>query len=167
MSLRPDARAERGMLSVERVVPGGDGLCHLADGRVAFATGAFPGDTIRPLAVEAKKGHVRATRFELVAPSPDREPVPCPVADACGGCDWMGLSRAAQLVHKERLLRDALERTAKIDLPDRVAFTASVGDDRYRSRVRLQVDGEGRIGFFARGSRTVIEIPGCVVCRPE
>jgi 23S rRNA (uracil1939-C5)-methyltransferase len=164
----PDAGAERGVWTVEKLVPGGDALAHLADGRVAFVTGAFPGDTIRPLSVEAKKGHVRASRFEIVSPSSDRVKPPCPVAAACGGCDFMALSRAAQLIQKEQLLRSALERTGGVSgLPERLPFTESAVDLGYRSRVRFQVDSEGRIGFFARGSRTVVEVPSCLVCRPE
>jgi 23S rRNA (uracil1939-C5)-methyltransferase len=160
----PDASAERGVWIVEKLVPGGDGLVHLADGRVAFVTGAFPGDAIRPLAVEAKKGHVRATRYELVTPSEERVTPPCSVARECGGCDWMAISGAAQLVHKEALLRSALERTGGVArLPQTIPFEASAAVLGYRSRVRFQVDGDGRIGFFARASHTVVEVPACIV----
>ncbi|HEX4335518.1 MAG TPA: RsmD family RNA methyltransferase [Polyangiaceae bacterium] len=165
MKPTPDASAERSVWTVEKLVPGGDAMAHLADGRVAFVTGAFPGDTIRPLAVEAKKGHVRATRFELVSPGPDRVTPPCPVVEACGGCDWMAISGPAQLVHKESLLRSSLERTGGVSgLPARIPFTPSAAVLGYRSRVRFQVDADGRIGFFARGSHTVVEIPACMVC---
>jgi 23S rRNA (uracil1939-C5)-methyltransferase len=165
---RPDAGAEGGEWVIEKLVPGGDALAHLSDGRVAFVTGAFPGDTIRPLAIEAKKGHVRATRFELVSESPDRVAPPCPVARTCGGCDWMALSWGAQRTHKEALLRDSLHRTGQIaDLPEPIPFTAAGDDVRYRSRVRFQVDPEGNIGFFGRGSHTLVQVPGCLVCRPE
>ena len=37
----------------------------------------------------------------------------------------------------------------------------------YRSRLRVHVDDAGRIGLFARGSRQLVEIPGCIVCDPE
>jgi 23S rRNA (uracil1939-C5)-methyltransferase len=164
--VRPDADAERREWVIEKVVPGGDGMARLADGRVAFATGAMPADVIRPVAVEAKKGHVRASRWTLVSPAPERVTPPCPVAEACGGCDWMMMSRPAQLVSKEHLLREALARTG--GFADVAVTVTAVGDDlRYRSRVRFHVDGSGRIGFFARGSHLLVEIPGCLVCRPE
>ena len=38
--------------SIQKLVPGGDGFARLADGRAAFATGALPGDLIRPRRVE-------------------------------------------------------------------------------------------------------------------
>lgn len=168
MTRAPSAAAESGVWLVEKLVPGGDALVHLADGRVAFVTGAVPGDSIRPLAIEAKKGHVRVTRFEIVSPSEDRVSPPCPVAEACGGCDWMAIAGPAQLVHKERLLRSALERTGGVSgLPEPLPFTASEAALGYRSRVRFQVDGEGRIGFFARASHELVEIPSCAVASPE
>jgi 23S rRNA (uracil1939-C5)-methyltransferase len=141
-------------------------MARLGDGRVAFATGVMPADVIRPVAVAAKKGHVRASRWTLVSPAPERVTPPCPVAEACGGCDWMMMSRRAQVANKEHLLREALARTG--GFPDVAATVTAIGDElRYRSRVRFHVDGAGRIGFFARGSHSLIEIPGCLVCRSE
>jgi 23S rRNA (uracil1939-C5)-methyltransferase len=166
--VKPAADAERGVWLVEKLVPGGDALVHLADGRVAFVTGAVPGDSIRPLAIQAKKGHVRVTRFEVVSPSADRVAPPCPVAEACGGCDWMAIAGPAQLVHKEQLLRSALERTGGVSgLNAPLPFTASDDALGYRSRVRFQVDARGHIGFFSRGSHTLVEVPACAVASVE
>lgn len=163
-----DADAERRDWTIEKLVPGGDGMAHLADGRVAFVAGAFPGDVIRPLAVEARKGHVRATRFEIVQPSPDRVEPPCPVAAECGGCDFMALERGRQVSHKEVLLRAALERTGGFDIASLpVTMTAAGPDLAYRSRVRFHVDAAGRIGFFARGTHALVVVKSCLVCAME
>jgi 23S rRNA (uracil1939-C5)-methyltransferase len=153
---------------IDRVVPGGDGMARLADGRVGFATGALPGDTIRPLAIEAKKGHVRATRFEILTPSTERVKPPCPVAEACGGCDFMALAPTAQLSRKEELLREALTRIGGFtSLPEGLSVVRVGPELRYRSRVRFHVDAAGKIGFYARGSHAIVEVPACLVCRPE
>jgi len=166
MSPRPDAGAERRDWAIEKIVPGGDGMSRLSDGRVAFASGTLPGDVIRPVAVEAKKGHVRAKAWTLVSASAERVTPPCPVVEACGGCDWMAMSRRAQVDQKAALLREALERTGGFS--DAPVSISPVGSElRYRSRVRFHVDGGGRIGFYARGSHELVEIPGCLVCRPE
>jgi 23S rRNA (uracil1939-C5)-methyltransferase len=143
-------------------------MARLSDGRVAFATGTFPGDRIQPIAVEAKKGHVRAARWELTTASPDRVVPACPVAAACGGCDWMALDRRAQLAQKENLLREALQRTGGFtELPEGLSVTSVGPALGYRSRVRFHVDPLGKIGFYARGSHDLVEVPRCVVCRPE
>ncbi len=140
----------------------------LSDGRVAFAEGALPGDVIRPLGVESRKGVLRATRWDLVTPSPDRVPPRCPIVARCGGCDWMSLARAAQLRHKELILRSALERTGKIALSDTpIPVEPSGAPLGYRSRTRFHVAPDGEIGFFERRAHSLVRVPECAVCRPE
>jgi 23S rRNA (uracil1939-C5)-methyltransferase len=153
---------------IERLVPGGDGFARLSDGRVAFARGALPGDRIRPRRIESRKGYLRALEWHLVQPSPDRvEPV-CPVARACGGCDLMQLERGAQLRAKAALLREALSRTGGFrELPDPLPIVSGPRALAYRNRIRLHIDERGRVGFFARGSHELVEIPECAVCEPE
>ncbi len=152
---------------IDRLVPGGDGFLRLPDGRAAFAAGALPGDVIEPDSIEDRRSYVRATRWTLVEPGPDRVEPPCPVVDACGGCDLMRLSRPAQLRAKAGILREALARTGGFrDLPDPLPMIA-VGDDLgYRSRIRVHVDDAGRVGYFARGTHELVEIPGCPIAAP-
>jgi 23S rRNA (uracil1939-C5)-methyltransferase len=154
--------------AVLRLVPGGDGLTRLSDGRVAFASGALPGDQIRPLEIEDRKSYVRATRWELVSAGPDRVTAACPVADRCGGCDWMALSRPAELTNKSRVLREALVRTGGFtELPVELPIVSAGSELRYRNRLRLHVDQGGRVGLYARGTHDLVEIPGCLVSDPE
>jgi 23S rRNA (uracil1939-C5)-methyltransferase len=142
-------------------------MCRLPDGTIGFVEGAFPGDTVRPLATLRKRDYARATRFELVNPSAERAEPACPVVDACGGCDWMKLERAAELRHKASIVAEALERTGGVRLtavPEVVTAGSELG---YRSRVRLHVDEHGHVGYFARGTHTLVEVPGCPVAEPE
>jgi 23S rRNA (uracil1939-C5)-methyltransferase len=129
--------------------------------------GAFPGETVKPLATVRKKDYSRATRFDLVTPSAERAEAPCPVADACGGCDWMRLERAAELRYKASIVAEALERTGGVRLAAVPEVVTAGGELGYRSRVRLHVDARGRVGFFARGTHTLVEVPGCPVAEPE
>ena len=158
-------RSER--WTIEKLVPGGAGFTRLADGRAAFVDGALPGDVIEPLEREERPGHVRAKRFKLLEPGSARIVGPCPVADACGGCDWMKLERQAELTAKADLLRQAFERTGGFQVPKPVEIVSAGPDLGYRSRIRLHVDRAGRIGFHARGSNEVVEIPSCVVAASE
>jgi 23S rRNA (uracil1939-C5)-methyltransferase len=142
-------------------------MCRFEDGSVGFVEGAFPGETLRPLATVKKKDYAKITRFELVSASPERVEAACPVADACGGCDWMKLERSAELGHKARVVAEALERTGGVRL-DAVPEIVTAGPELgYRSRVRLHVDASGRVGFHARGTHTLVEVPGCPVAEPD
>jgi 23S rRNA (uracil1939-C5)-methyltransferase len=101
---------------IDRLVPGGDGMTRLGDGRVGFATGALPGDLLHVLAKKDHGSWVRAERWELVEPGPDRVEPPCPVAARCGGCDWMQLARPAQLLAKGARLRVHVDVEGRIGL---------------------------------------------------
>jgi 23S rRNA (uracil1939-C5)-methyltransferase len=152
--------------AIERLVPGGAGFLRLDDGQGAFALGALPGERIRVEQAEDHRTYLQATRWTLLEPSPDRVTPVCPVQARCGGCDLMTLSYGAQLVAKVGMLREALTRTGRFhELPEirTVSSQAVVG---YRSRIRLHVANDGRIGFFAVGSQDLIEIPGCPVADP-
>lgn len=151
---------------VEKLVPGGDGFLRLPDGRVVFVRGAAPGDRIRIERLEKQRGAWCARGFELLAPSPDRVTPECPVASTCGGCDVMHVSRGAELSQKVQMLRDALERVGGVSSEPAPLTTAgeSVG---YRSRVRFHVGKGGKLGFFARASHQLVEVPGCLVADPR
>ncbi len=74
----------------------------------------------------------------------------------------MFLEREAQLHWKRELVADALRRIGKIEVDVQPCVSAGpeVG---YRSRLRLHVDGAGRVGLYERGSHTVVEIDACAV----
>jgi len=155
------------VLVVEKLVPGGAGFCRLPDGRPVFVDGALPGDRVRVLTQLDKKSFVEATSFELVEPSAERVTPACPVAEACGGCALIGLPYAAQLRNKGLLVAEALARTGGIRLPEPPPVV-SVGEPLgYRLRVRLHVDEQGGVGFYARRSQLLVEPPGCAVVAPE
>ena len=156
-----------GLWTIEKFVPGGAGLSRLPDGSVGFVEGAFPGETVKPVTTIRKKDYARATRFELVTPSAERVAAVCPVADACGGCDWMQLERAAELRYKASVVAEALERTGDVRLAAVPEVVTAGGELGYRSRVRLHVDARGRVGFFARGTHSLVDVPGCPVAEPE
>lgn len=153
---------------VERLVVGGDGMARLADGRVGFAAGALPGDRLRAERVTNHKTWVRADEWTLIEAAAERVAPPCPVAAECGGCDWMALSRPAQLIWKSSLVREALRRAGGIhELPETLPVRSAGPDLGYRNRLRLHVDRAGRMGMFAHRSHDLVEIPACVVSDPE
>jgi 23S rRNA (uracil1939-C5)-methyltransferase len=153
-------------LTVEKLVPGGDGFLRLPDGQALFVRGAAPGDRIRLGAVEKQRGTLRASAYELLELSVDRVTPECPVAASCGGCDLMHMARGAELTQKASMLRESLERVGGVSLTPAALTTAgeSVG---YRSRVRFHVGRHGKLGFFARGSHQLVEVPSCAVADPQ
>jgi len=141
-------------------------MARLADGRVGFAAGALPGDVIRVQTQREHKGHVEAERFELLRASSERIEPPCPVARECGGCDWMALSVEAQRRHKLSLLKQALERTGGFHGFGEIAIEHAGPELSYRNRLRFQIDEQGELGFFARGTNKLVVIQSCLVAAP-
>ena len=163
----PVLEPEQNEWQIERLVPGGAGFLRLASGQGAFAPGALPGERIWVELAEQHPGYLRATRWRMLVPSPERvEPV-CPVQGSCGGCDLMTLDYAAQVTAKVGILRDALTRVGRFDTLPELAFVAADQTLAYRSRIRLHIANGARLGFFAAASRELVEIPGCRVAAPE
>ena len=153
-------------LTVERVVPGGDGLAR-ADGVVVLVDGGLPGDELTVRLARDGPRLFRGTVLRVVRPSPRRRPEPevCPraLSGACGGCDWPAVSLDAHRELKTALVRDALRRIGKIG-DDRLPPFGWIGSPRnYRLRSRLHVDSLGRVGFFAPRSNDVDRLERCEI----
>jgi 23S rRNA (uracil1939-C5)-methyltransferase len=152
---------------VEKLVPGGAGFLRLSNGQGAFVPGALPGERIQVELAEDHQTYLQATRWQLLQASPDRVQPGCPVQGSCGGCDLMTLSYPAQVRAKAGILRDALTRTGRFEALPELGFVAADQPLAYRSRIRLHVAPDGRLGFFVAESRDLVEIPGCPVAQPE
>lgn len=132
-----------------------------------FVAGALPGDRVVPETVERHRGFLRATRWRLLAPGPDRVDPPCVVADDCGGCDLMRLARPAQLRVKGEILADAMRRTGKLPDQEPIPPVVTAGDPfGYRHRARLHLAGDKTVGFFGRRSHDLVALERCPVCTP-
>jgi 23S rRNA (uracil1939-C5)-methyltransferase len=153
-------------LEVEKLVPGGDGLARLPSGEILFVKGGVPGDRIRVRSTDKQRGALCTSDYELVAPSSERVAPECPVASSCGGCDAMHVSRPAELRHKAAVLGEALARVGGLQAepPPLTQGAESLG---YRARVRFHVGREGKLGFFARGTHQLVEVPSCAVADPR
>lgn len=157
---------------IESLAYGGDGVARLADGRVAFVAGAFPGDECVITYVDKKGSYVSAKLEDIVEPSHERVQSLCPEAASgrCGGCPWANLAYGAQLRWKRQAVVDAFERIARMDrahVEDQVPeCVASKREWHYRNKVEFEVglDVAGRftLGMHARGGG-FSPIPSCIL----
>ncbi len=152
---------------VDRMVAGGEGMAHLADGRVVFVPGGVAGDRVRLSSLSVHRGYARAESWTLEVPSGSRRSPPCPVAQKCGGCDWMAIPEQAQLDLAVGMVRDAFRRVGKFDPPPEIRHVHPSQPLGYRSRVRLHLGSEGTLGLLARSSSRLVAIDHCPVCTPQ
>jgi 23S rRNA (uracil1939-C5)-methyltransferase len=79
----------------------------------------------------------------------------------------MRLAHPFQLSEKIGILRQALERIGGFrELPSEIRIVSAGSDVGYRTRIRLHVH-DGALGFYARGTHRLVEIPRCVVAADD
>jgi tRNA/tmRNA/rRNA uracil-C5-methylase (TrmA/RlmC/RlmD family) len=159
-------------LDVGPVAHGGHCVAR-TDGQVVFVRHALPGERVRAVVTEERKGFLRADAVEILRPSPHRVEPPCPFAgpDRCGGCDLQHAEPAYQRELKAAVVREQLERMGGLDpvavaalgvtvqaLP---AISGTAEGLGWRTRVQYTVDSTGRAGLLKHRSHEVVPIDRC------
>jgi 23S rRNA (uracil1939-C5)-methyltransferase len=151
------------------------GLTHEGEGvvragKTAFVAGALPGEQIRFRRTRRRRQHDDAELLEVLTPSAARVVPRCPHFGVCGGCLLQHLDGAAQLLAKERELRDNLERVGRVT--PRAWLPPLPGPLwGYRRRARLGVKfvhkkGRVLVGFRERAAPYIAELSRCEVLAP-
>lgn len=152
-------------LSIERLSKSGDGVAEVA-GRAVFVPGTVPGDRVLAEVFEQGKA-MRGEVLEVLNPGPGRRSPICPLADRCGGCDWMHLTEDVQHEHKQQIVISALEHLGGV-APDAYELLPFVFSPMpYNSRRRAVLHPvKGRLGFFGKRSHTHVEVDLCPALTP-
>jgi 23S rRNA (uracil1939-C5)-methyltransferase len=175
------------LLSIEKLIYGGDGLARTAagaDGRsmAVFVPFVLPGERVEAEIRQEKPGFARGSVAQLIEASPDRVEARCPYFRQCGGCHYQHISYERQLEFKAEILRETLQRIAKIELKSELRLHASPPWN-YRNRTRLQVrtapefppqtgktgrsGGPGfALGYFQFGSHEFLPVRECPISSP-
>ncbi len=155
-------------MRIDRIAPGGDGLGRLSNGEFVFVGGSAPGDRIELGNVTRRKGANHGSIGRILGSGPDRIEPPCPWAWRCGGCDFMHLSLEGQKQAKLCILRDALRRVGGTPLSfDSIGYVQLEDGFAYRSRLRLHVDHNGKVGFLSLRSNEIVPVDLCLVAEPS
>jgi tRNA/tmRNA/rRNA uracil-C5-methylase (TrmA/RlmC/RlmD family) len=162
-------------LEVGPIAHGGHCVARAADGHVVFVRHALPGERVRAVVTEERKGFLRADAVEVLVASPDRVEPPCPWAgpDRCGGCDFQHATPAAQRELKAAVVREQLLRLGGFT-PDEVSGLAvtvrplpgSADGLGWRTRVQYTVDADGRAGLLKHRSHEVVPVDACRIAHP-
>ncbi len=153
-------------LEVTNVAHGGISVAR-HDGRVIFVSDAIPGETVRARITEdSKKSFWRADTVSVIEPSEFRQPhvwsaasIDRDPSDRPGGAEFGHIRIDHQRELKRQVLVDSLKRMAGVEQDVSVeALPGSEDGTGWRTRVRLQVDADGRPGPFAARSHRVIPV---------
>ncbi len=144
------------IVSIERLGHLGHGI---AEGPI-FVPGALPGEV-----VEGTLQGDRLADTRIVTPSPDRVKPPCRHARACGGCQLQHAADPFVAAWKQQVVQTALAGQGLNGqfLP---LLTSPARSRRRATLSARRTKGGVLIGFHARASDTIAEIPDCQLLHP-
>ncbi len=121
-------------VGITDVAAEGNAIARVND-MVVFIPFGAPGD-IADIKIDRKKhsyaeGHID----KMVTPSPMRVEPMCEHFGVCGGCRWQHLPYSFQIECKQKQVKDALERIAKIEIPEISPILGSEKTREYRNKM--------------------------------
>lgn len=152
------------------------------EGRVVFVQDAIPGErVVARVTDDRKKSFWRADAVRVLEASEHRRPhvwsaasIDLDPADRAGGAEFGHVDLPHQRELKRQVLADALGRFGGVDdaVREAVVVEGLPGDDErrgtgWRTRVRLHVDADGRVGPYASRSHRVVTVDDLPLAAPE
>ena len=158
--VQPREPSEPKLVQIEKPIYGGAFLARV-NGKATFVPLTLPGERARVRITEEKRGYATAEPEEIVAAAPNRVTPVCRHFGNCGGCNYQHADYETQLALKQKILSETMERGG-VRVPETIDVLA--GEPwRYRNRIRLAFDSDGRPGYRARWSHSVIPISECPI----
>ncbi|MDP1851915.1 MAG: TRAM domain-containing protein [Candidatus Planktophila sp.] len=147
---------------IEKVAHGGHFIARHG-GVVIFVRHAIPGERVRITITSAGTSFNRGDVIEVLEASSDRVIAPCSFAhrNGCGGCDFQHISLTRQRQLKADVITEQFSRIASMDVAVNVEEVAE--PLHWRTRLIATTNQEGKLGFFAARSHTVIPVDDCLI----
>ena len=162
----------RVQFTIEKLIYGGDGLARIPAsgderrGKTVFVPYVLPGEVVEATVLEERKGFMRASLVEVLAPSPARVTPPCPHFGVCGGCHYQHSDYTAQLEDKRQILQETILRGAKLALPYIEVHSGEAYGFRNRTRMKIAVEPEFALGYYRHGSHELEPVRHCPISSP-
>lgn len=157
------------MIELEVGQPANGGSCVARhDGRVVFVRYALPGERVLANVTSERGSHWHADAVEILEASPDRVDALCAIAgvDGAGCCDLAFVSPEAARRLKGEVVANQLGRLGGFTWAGVADAVGSAGATGWRTRVRLDVDSDGRAGFHRYHSDELVRDLGCAQVSP-
>jgi 23S rRNA (uracil1939-C5)-methyltransferase len=140
-------------------------------GKVTFINGALPQETVMAEQTGKSRHFDEARTVEVVKASPHRVEARCPHFGVCAGCVLQHLEESQQIVAKQRVLMDNLERIGHVK-PGAVLPPLAGDSWGYRRKGRFSVrrvekKDKTLVGFRELDPRFVADLSQCLTVIPE
>ncbi len=130
---RPPITLEQ--IEITGVADKGRGVGRDPEGRVIFVEHVVPGDVVDVRIVKKKKDFWDGYAVHYHQLSPERVEPFCEHFSVCGGCRWQHLDYNSQIYHKEKVVREALQRIAKINPQEFLPILPGEKTTYYRNKL--------------------------------
>lgn len=159
------------ILKIEKLIYGGDGLARVSeeDGRkkAVFVPFVLEGEAIEARVVEPKRNYARAAVEEILHASSERVVPGCCYFEKCGGCHYQHTGYEHQLAIKAAILKENLQRIAKLELDTELQIHASPPwNYRNRSRFKVVTEPEFALGYYRFNSHQLLPVEQCPISSP-
>lgn len=121
-------------VEITDVAAEGNSLARVND-MVVFVPYGAPGDVVDIKLDKKKKSYAEGHIVHIIKPSTIRQVPRCEHFGTCGGCRWQHLPYDFQLQCKQQQVKDALERIAKVDIPQISPILGSSNIWEYRNKM--------------------------------
>jgi tRNA/tmRNA/rRNA uracil-C5-methylase (TrmA/RlmC/RlmD family) len=152
-------------VTIEKVAHGGHFIAR-HEGAVIFVRHGLPGEIVDVAITSVGSSFNRGDVVAVIEASPDRVQAPCRYANrnGCGGCDFQHVEITAQRRLKEDVITEQFARIAKMEIRVEVEeVSPALG---WRTQATIGSDKQGRAGFYASRTNTIMAIDECLVLHP-
>jgi tRNA/tmRNA/rRNA uracil-C5-methylase (TrmA/RlmC/RlmD family) len=153
-------------VTIEKVAHGGHFIARY-EGAVIFVRHGLPGEVVDVAITSIGSSFNRGDVVAVIEASPNRVEAPCRYANrnGCGGCDFQHVEISAQRKLKENVITEQFARIAKMDI--RVAVEDVSPSLGWRTQATIGSDKQGRAGFYASRTNSIMAIDDCLVLHPS
>ncbi len=157
------------VVTVNKLVHGGQGIATLADGRTVFVWNALPLEEVEIEVIKNKRHYAEALVTKVIKASTERE---TPKDQAyLSTSPWQMMSFAAENTHKQAILTETMMRE-KVTYSKSIDFHASKAQWQWHYRNKMEysfwADDDGlHLALFNRGTHGKQVVEGSSIAKPE
>ncbi|MDB6164446.1 MAG: rumA [Xanthomonadaceae bacterium] len=158
-------------IAVTGLTHDGRGVARRESGKAVFISGALPGERVMAQQTARQRNFDEAKVVEVLEASPDRVSPRCSHFGVCGGCALQHMDQGEQILAKQRVLMENLERIGHVTPATLLApITDQAWGYRRKGRFSVRrVDKKGKtlVGFREQDPRFVADIDACHTVIPQ
>ena len=129
------------------------------DGVIIFTDGAVTHDVLEIKIIKVARDYCVGKIERIISPSNHRAEQSCPVFPRCGGCAFRHITREYEKEIKKNSVISAFKKQGiNAEVNDVVSDEKTSG---YRNKTQYPVSEDGKVGYYAKHSHTVIP---CLEC---